>query len=101
MRFFAKLKGLVMEKLATRLVAALLAVLGSGLAGFHVARSEDKEQMKAEVKAEVLQTIQPSLDSTASKLAQILFQMDQVLTHDQKARAASNFNQAKANLGLK
>lgn len=101
MRFLAKLKGLVMEKLAARLVATLLAILGSGLAGFHVARSEDKEEMKAEVKAEVLQTIQPSLDSAASKTAQILFQLDQVLTPDQKTRAAANFNQAKNNLGLK
>jgi hypothetical protein len=101
MRILARLRKEVMEKLAARIVAVVVGVLGSGLAGFHLARSDDKATMQAEIKAEVLHSIQPSLDSAASKTAQILFQLDQVLTPDQKLRAAANFNQAKANLGIK
>lgn len=101
MEFLIKLKDELMDGLAKKIAVGLLAILGSGMLGFKVARSQDKEDMKREVKEAVLQEIKPALDSAASKTAQIFFLMDQVVTTDQKARAAANFQQAKANLGIK
>jgi hypothetical protein len=101
MTLFETIQEEVSKRLAIWLSGAVIAVLGSGLAGFRLARSQDADVLKAEVKAEVLQSIQPSLDSCTSKIAQVLFQLDQVLTPEQKMRATDNFNRAKANLGLK